>query len=341
MAVTLQQIADIAGVSRGTVDRALKERGRINPEVAARIRKIAEEMGYQPNRAGRALAMAKHSVKIGIVIQSMETPFMKGVLEGARDAKQEVERLGGTVTIEEIEELDSNKVIGAMNKMKESDYNGIGLVASDDEKLAKTINQLVKEGISIVTFNSDAADTKRMCFIGQNARQSGMTAAGLMAEILPDGGLVQVMSGYASNQSHKSRADSFISELKRCREDVRFLNIRYAYDNDRAAAEITEQLLRENEKLSGIYLTASGAKGVCQVLKKKGLKDQVKVISNDITDANTEALKQGMIRFLIGQDAYAQGYRPVMVLFDKLFDGKEPEKEYQYTEIVIKTKYNI
>ena len=34
MAVTIQQIAERAGVSRGTVDRALNHRGRINPEVA-------------------------------------------------------------------------------------------------------------------------------------------------------------------------------------------------------------------------------------------------------------------------------------------------------------------
>ena len=43
MPVTLQQIAEAAGVSRGTVDRALKNRGRVNAEVAERIRKIAKE----------------------------------------------------------------------------------------------------------------------------------------------------------------------------------------------------------------------------------------------------------------------------------------------------------
>lgn len=341
MAVTLQQIADKAGVSRGTVDRALKERGRINPEVAAKIRKIADEMGYQPNRAGRALAMAKHSIKIGIIIQSMETPFMQGVLEGAKDAKQEVERLGATVTIKKISELDSDKVIAAMHKMKGAGYNGIGLVASDEEKLADTIDQFTEEGISVVTFNSDAAGTKRMCFIGQNAGQSGRTAAGLMAEILPDNAVVQVISGYASNQSHKERAEGFINELNHCRPDVKLLGIRYAYDNDRAAAEITQEVLKEHKELNGIYLAASGAKGVCQVIGEKGLKGSVKVISNDITDSNIESLKNGTIQFILGQDAYSQGYRPVMVLFDKLFDGKDPEEEYQYTEIVIKTKYNI
>ena len=59
MAVTSQQIAELAGVSRGTVDRALHNRGRVNPEVAARIFKIAEELGYKPNVIGQALVRTK------------------------------------------------------------------------------------------------------------------------------------------------------------------------------------------------------------------------------------------------------------------------------------------
>lgn len=50
MGVTIRQIAEAAGVSRGTVDRALNNRGRIRPEVAERIQKIAEE-GISPEPA--------------------------------------------------------------------------------------------------------------------------------------------------------------------------------------------------------------------------------------------------------------------------------------------------
>ena len=93
MGVTIRQIAEVAGVSRGTVDRALNNRGRIKPEVAEHIRQIAEEMGYKPNQLGRALSMSKNNIKIGVILQAAETPFMQCVLEGIERAKEEVDSL--------------------------------------------------------------------------------------------------------------------------------------------------------------------------------------------------------------------------------------------------------
>ena len=70
MAVTAQQIAELAGVSRGTVDRALHNRGRVNPEVAAKIHKIAAELGYKPNLIGQALVKSRREFKLGAILQS-------------------------------------------------------------------------------------------------------------------------------------------------------------------------------------------------------------------------------------------------------------------------------
>ncbi|MBQ9117202.1 MAG: helix-turn-helix domain-containing protein, partial [Clostridia bacterium] len=47
--MTTTQLARICGVSQGTVDRALHNRGGINPETKARILEIAKEYDYRPN----------------------------------------------------------------------------------------------------------------------------------------------------------------------------------------------------------------------------------------------------------------------------------------------------
>ena len=55
--VTMKKIAELCGVSRGTVDRALNGRGRVNMETAENIREVARQLGYEPNPAGTAVEL--------------------------------------------------------------------------------------------------------------------------------------------------------------------------------------------------------------------------------------------------------------------------------------------
>ena len=342
MAVTLQQIADLAGVSRGTVDRALNNRGRIRPEVEQKIKKIAKELGYQPSRAGRALAMAKKKLKIGVILQSAKTPLMQDVLKGLEAAKKEVESLGTTVDIKQIDNVNAMQVVEFMEQMRKEDVNGIALSPSEDGYLKQTINKFIHEyNIPIVTFNSDLEGTERLCFIGQDTKRSGQTAAGLMGEIIGGKGQIIVISGHGENVSLKNRAVGFVQEIEKSYPDVEYLGMRFAYDDNWVAEKITEEVLVQYPKIKGIYITGSGVLGVCEAIKTAGKTDDIKIIANDFIQENIYWLMNGTINFLIGQDAYTQGYQSLITLFRKLFDNKNPEKDCLYTEIVIKNKYNI
>ena len=48
MAVTIQKIAELSGVSRGTVDRVLHGRPNVNPMIREKVVRAAEKLGYQP-----------------------------------------------------------------------------------------------------------------------------------------------------------------------------------------------------------------------------------------------------------------------------------------------------
>ena len=91
MKVTIQKIAEAAGVSRGTVDRALNNRGRINPQVSEKILRIADEMGYVP-RSRRQTASRGKPIKIGVVTQLAGSSFMlevnRGIQSGIRAQRE-------------------------------------------------------------------------------------------------------------------------------------------------------------------------------------------------------------------------------------------------------------
>lgn len=74
MHVTIHHIAQVAGVSASTVSRALSGKGRISQATRERIKKMAEELGYQPNALARGLA-TRSTYAIGVVIHKRHLPL--------------------------------------------------------------------------------------------------------------------------------------------------------------------------------------------------------------------------------------------------------------------------
>lgn len=341
MAVTLKQIAELAGVSRGTVDRALYHRGRVNPEVAERIRRIARELGYQPNRAGRALALAKNPVRIGVLCQAAETPFINSLLEGVKQAAESLSGLGLEIIQRNLVGIDATEQLQALEELMVEGIQGLAMVPAYDPRVRARINEICEQGIPVVTFNMDIDGTERMCFVGLDNYLAGRACAGLMGNLLGGTGSVLVIDGRRSNRATALRADGFRAEMQACFPDVALLPTRYCDDNDAQAQRITEEVLRERPELGGIYICSNGPSGVCRGLSNMGKASAVRMICYDLVPENIRNLQDGRIDFLIGQDAHTQGNLPVHMLFNYLFSGELPEKEYFFTDIVIKTKYNI
>lgn len=158
MAVTLAEIAALAGVSRGTVDRALNDRGRVDPKVAARVRRIAAERGYRPNRAGRMLARAKNPIRIGVIVQSVETMFMHTVFEEIERASAHFTTTGAEVLVRPLEGVDAQQQLDVIDELLEAGVQGIALSPAEDERVRARIQEL-SERMPVVTFNSDLPDS--------------------------------------------------------------------------------------------------------------------------------------------------------------------------------------
>lgn len=87
MPVSLREVAARAGVARGTVSSVLNNRAaemRISQQTQARIRRIAEEMGYRPNRLAQGLGKGRTNV-IGLMIPGLRNPFFQTIMENAEE----------------------------------------------------------------------------------------------------------------------------------------------------------------------------------------------------------------------------------------------------------------
>ena len=90
--VTIQQIAEMAGVSRGTVDRVLNHRSYVSEAVRARVEAAVAETGYISPREAyrREQDGAVRPLTLGILLPNWTGQFQEEVQEGIRQAEQEL-----------------------------------------------------------------------------------------------------------------------------------------------------------------------------------------------------------------------------------------------------------
>ena len=134
--MTIKQIAEKAGTSRGTVDRVLNGRGNVNPELAKRILDIAERERYQPNQLAQALIRSRQRTHIGMVIPSVGNPFFDEVLRGAQSRARKLSSYGTTLIIREIKGYDAATQLQAMRRLVAEGVDALAVMPLDVPEVA-------------------------------------------------------------------------------------------------------------------------------------------------------------------------------------------------------------
>lgn len=327
MAVTMKQIAEACYVSRGTVDRVLNNRGKVKPEIDAKVREMAKQMGYRPNTAGKALAARKKNYVIGVLLVSEGNEFFCQVEEGIRQAAEEISDFGVRVMIKTMKGYDVERQITLMNEMKE-EVQFLILHAINDERIQQNIHELTEAGIAVATLNSDIEESDRLFYVGGNFVKSGETAAGMMALIMGGQAQVLIASGSIKALGHNQRVYGFGSLCKRKYPGLQIKDIIETNDDDSRAYTETRKVLEQQKEISAIYIAAAGAAGVCRAVADSGRIGRISVIASDDTETTREWMKKGLIKAIICQRPWTQGYRAILAATEYLAKDKQPQNEY-------------
>ena len=105
MSVTIKKIAELSGVSRGTVDRVLNNRGKVRADTEERVRQVAQQLGYSPNLAGKALSVRKKSPLFGVLLPSEGNALFDDVIAGIRNAEAVLRDFGVRIEIKTMKDL--------------------------------------------------------------------------------------------------------------------------------------------------------------------------------------------------------------------------------------------
>lgn len=88
MAVTIRDVARAAGVHVSTVSRTFSAPNLVNAETRERVVAMAEELGYRPNQAARALTTGRTN-NLGLIVADIANPFFPPLIKAAQSYARE------------------------------------------------------------------------------------------------------------------------------------------------------------------------------------------------------------------------------------------------------------
>ncbi|MBC8610561.1 Catabolite control protein [uncultured Ruminococcus sp.] len=339
MAVTIKQIAELAGVSRGTVDRALNHRAGVKKEVAERILQIAKELNYRPNAVAKALANTNKPCLIGVLMNSDGNEFFDEVLAGIRKAKKEIESFGVSISLRMMKGFDVSKQLGLIEQLKEEGIAALAITPIDDPVIIDALNSLSREGIAVTTLNADVEGVEKIAFVGCDYQKSGQIAGGLMGLFTGGTAKVGVITGSAKMLGHNLRIQGFSEIAGRDFPEMEIIEVVENNDDNIQSYYCTAKLLKEHQEINALYVAAAGVRGAVEAAEVDGRK--ITILTHDETPYVMGKLKDGVIQATIGQQPFSQGYLTIRTLFDYLMYQKKPKQVQHYTQNEIKIKYSL
>jgi len=87
-AATLKDVAREAGVSIAAVSYSLNGGGTIGEEVRARVREVAERIGYRPNRSAQAIRTGR-TTTLGLIVPDLTNPYYPALAQAVERAARQ------------------------------------------------------------------------------------------------------------------------------------------------------------------------------------------------------------------------------------------------------------
>lgn len=336
---TIKEIATLAGVSRGTVDRVLNHRGDVNPQTEEKIMQIVRDLDYKPNKAGIVLAAQKKNLKLGVILLGVGNPFFDDVLLGVREKEQELAGYNCSVLIRQTE-YSLQQQLDTIDSLLAEGIGGLAISPYNDNAVREKIDNLCKQGIPVVTLNTDIENSSRLAYVGSNFYRSGETAAGLMRLMTKGEVRVGIVSGSQNILCHTERIAGF-SHTIAAYPNIRIVDTVNNNDDDQISFTLTGKLLEDHPEINAFYFTAGGVYGGCQAIEASASKNDMIVITNDIVPRTREYMQKGLIAATICQQPFQQGFQPLALLFAYLTTGEKPATENNYVDVDIRIRENL
>ena len=210
--------------------------------------------------------------------------------------------------------------------------DGIAISPIDAKNQVDLINEACA-ATKVITHDSDAPDSKRLCFVGMDNYKAGRAAGKLVKEAIPNGGKIMLFVGRLEQLNAQQRRQGIIDELlDRPEQSLSKMNFdppgkalagsRYTvldtrtdnFDYSRAQANAEDAITSTPDLACMVGLFAYNPPMCLQALKSAKKNGQIKLVAFDEQNATLQGVIDGDIHGTVSQQPYYYGFNSVKIL---------------------------
>ncbi len=276
-----------------------------------------------------------------IVPKALTNPYWFQVEDGMKAAG---EKLG--VRVEMIGPAQASDVtaqVQILESLIASRVSGLAVSPNDPDGVTSVIDRAMDAGIPVLTFDSDAPKSKRLCYVGTDNYTAGRAAARQLLLHLEPGDSYAILTGSLGALNLNERIRGFRDEITEQKADLHEINLLNCDETTDRALDQMEDLTRATPQLkawfiTGCWATVTPRGAFLNALDQRG---DIAVIAFDTVKEELLLVKEGLVQALIGQRPYEMGYRCVEMLHDIVQNRKMPATTTLATGVDVITAANV
>ncbi len=337
MKITSQTIADLAGVSRGTVDRALNNRGKVKAEVKERILKIAEELNYRPNRAARALVNARRRYDVRFIIHNTRSNYWNEMKKSFVQSANEYQSYGLNLDFYELESEEPDELLTLLETCIKDAPDYLIVPPYNSKMISQKLSEILDCGIPLITVDSTIENNPSPCHIATDAALDGRIMAGLFSFVFANNiPKIVAMYRYLYHLTSERRTIGFYEELDRLKQKYSLVDTVRITGLSQSSYHTTRNLLEKVPDLDALFIASGNVEGVCNAIIDTDNSNKIKVFAYDIMGKTRKYLDNNTVTVTLCQANHRIAEAAMKKIADELIFGIRNDEKLILVENVIK-----
>jgi len=315
---TIKNVAEKSGVSIGTVDRVIHNRGHVSKETETRVRQAIEELDYKPNFFARQLKLSK-IFRFGILMPrlSQDSNYWKMPARGIKKAGDELNKQRTEIEYFYYDRYSHMSFALACEQVLKAGLDGL-LIAPVLSNIAEEFIDKIPDDLPYVFFDSYVPNSNCLSSIVQDSFLSGWISAKLMRILIKEEGSVAAIRVLPEDYHVDERIKGFQSFFSE-NSDIRLIVHNAIREKEKSDFHgLTKKIVAENKDLKGIFVSNALTYLVAEFLESNTPRSKIHIVGYDLIKENVNYLKKGYIDFLISQKPERQGYLGIYTLYRKV-----------------------